>query len=349
MEPFISIVTGKQGRGNPNKPTHEFFTEIKTIALEVETLDDTDISTCASEILALAREHQGHRFDASYLEEHGGAYGIAVISLDTQLRARKYTMPVFRPTSHGGHVAFRTQKEIEAVVKITHDDIPIENAGAMELGLFAGKFKNLECLLIMPDTLEHPKLLRALELETKGDGTDTTTLVYLRLCDKLGLGRSPPHLSTGKFKFLFPGVAIDSSLVKPRSQKKRSAVGSGDSSDGKRMKGEPYANQKIYDVLNGKLDDTMRVSERAKGALYQTAKHFLLSLDGHFEEEEFSKAFCGYTHLPGHVLLDMLGNVDMIESITLTSMGDSSARDEVLRTVHDMYYIAHSMVDDSDA
>jgi hypothetical protein len=344
MEPTISIVTGKQGRTNANKPPHELLTEMKTIALDVETLGDDDILRISSNVLTLARDHQGHRFDASYMEEHGGAYGIAVIALDTQLNAREYTMPVFRPTSHGGHVAFRTQKEIENVVKITHDDVPIETAGAMELGLHVAKFRNIECILIVPDTLEHPKLFRALDLEVKGDGTDTTTLVYLRLCDKLGLGRSPPHLSTGKFKFLFPGMAIDTSQVKPRTTKKRAAddENAGTTSGTKRMKREESTDaRKTYEILNEMLDDAMRVSDAAKGALYQIAKHFLLAFDGHFGEEKFTETFKSFKHLPGSVLLDMFGNLDMVESITSTTVRDQSECDTILRSVHDMHYIAH--------
>lgn len=347
MEPIISIVTGKQGRTNANKPAYELLSEIRRIPLEIETLEDGDIEHMASDIIGLAQANQGHRFDQAYMDDHNGAYGIASIMLDTQLNARAWRMPVYRPTSHGGHVAFRTHDEIENVVKMTHDDIPIDTAGSKDLGLLAAKFQNMECILIMPDTLEHPKLLRALRLETKGDGSDTTTLVYLRVCDGLGLGRSPPHLSTGKFKFLFPGVPIDTSQVKPRAQKKRNA----DATDGSTSTNGTNAAEKrakvegnAYEILHKLLDDTVRGSAtNTKGASYQTAKQFLRSLDDAVGRDKCIETLSNYTHLPGPVVMDMFGNMDVIESIVASNIEEAHISEKILghtRALHDLVHTA---------
>jgi hypothetical protein len=342
MEPLVHVVTGKQGRTNANKPAHELLALYKNIAMDSEILLDFEIKEIAGKVLALARTHAGHRFDEAYMAAHDGAYGISAITIDTEYGVHAYTVPLFRPTSHGGHVLFRTGKEIENVLRVTRPDIKAEEAGGMELGLFASKFKGLDCLLIVPDTFDHPELFRALQLETKGDGTDTTTLVYLRLCDKLGLGRSPPHLSIGKFKFLFPGVELDTSLVKSKGTKRGRDVAPSSSA-------KPAGN--VWDVLESMLNESVRdlrnsgldmtsADYRAKSFLFGLAKHFLMSFDGIMGRETFNKVFAGYAQLPANIVLTTMGNKDIINGIIESNVDDMKIRNSLMQSV---YSYAHML------
>ena len=249
MTPLVHVVRGKRGPIDATKPAHELLELYKNIPIDEEYLSSQDISKIAEKVRDLVRASNGHRIDAEYMQNNDGAYGISTITIDAGMNAHAYTAPLYRPTSSRGHVFLRTGKEIEKVLKITHSDIPVQEAGERTLGLYVSKFKEYNCLLIVPDTFDTPELFRALDLETKGDGTDTTTLVTMKLCDGLGLGRSPPHVSIGKFKFLFPGVERDISQVK---KKKRShAEGPG----AVQAPVAPAPVRDTWDVLNAEFEE----------------------------------------------------------------------------------------------
>ena len=308
-EPLVHIVRGKQGRTNATKPSHELLELHKNIPMDEEFLMPFEIEEISAKVLDMARKYSGHRFDTEYMEANGGAYGISTITIDASNNVHAYTAPLYRPTSHGGHVLFRTGKEIENVLKITHSDVPVQEAGSKTLGLYVAKFKNYNCLLIVPDTFDTPELFRALELEKKGDGTDTTTLVTMKLCDGLGLGRSPPHVSIGKFKFLFPGVERDISQVK----KKRSHV----EGPGAAAPVQVVEEDDVWTVLNSMVAKSAALagSDDATNVLYRTAKHFLRTFDRMMGREEFNKVFKNFTRLPDELVIDTVGNKDIIAGI----------------------------------
>jgi hypothetical protein len=329
MEHHVEIVTGKQGRTNANKPSHELLAVLRTLDMDSGYLGDSELESIVDKVRGILQTHRGHRFDPQYMNAHDGAYGIRVIALDKEYNVHAYTMPVYRPTSHGGHVVFRTGKEIEKVLKITHSDVPIEEAGGMELGLFVSKFKDIDCLFIVPDTIDDPVLFRALDLEVKGDGTDTTTLVYLRLCDKLGLGRSPPHLSIGKFKFLFPGVALDTSLIKSKGTKRSREPTPPPPPP-------PSTVENTWDIMSSLLSDSIkhartydRESEiyKAKGFLYLLAQNFLEVFDIRVGRARFNTIFKDYVHLPVNIFLETMGNRSIIQSIIDTNIRDIQSRE----------------------
>lgn len=328
-----------------DNPAHELVVEKYSIPMSDETLLQQDIDEIASSIMDLARAHQGHRFDKEYMDTHDGAYGISTITLDTQLNPHAYTMKLYRPTSHGGHVAFRTGKEIEKILPITFDTLSTEDAGSQELMLMAAKFRDMECILLVPSELQHPRLYRALELDVIGNGTDTMAFMELRLCDGLGLGRSPPHVSTGKFKFLFPGVDIDTSQVKQRATKRQR--GTPTEHPTKREKN----GDDVLASLHIKIDDAMRVSNQAKKALHQMAKNFLSSFHGKAGHEKFGQTFTGYVTVPNPIILEIFGNLDIVENIVRTADIDQTACDDIIRDVHNIHYLAHMLnpvVDDDE-
>jgi hypothetical protein len=184
---------------------------------------------------------------------------------------------------------------------------------------------------VVPDTLDDPLLLRALGLETKGDGTDTTTLVYLRLCDKLGLGRSPPHVSTGKFKFLFPGVAIDKSQLKKKVSGKRAreeAV----------VAPEEAPSRSVWHTLDALLEESYRVAQSvdgggAKSILYRVAKRFLRSCFNMMDRNDFDEAFTDYTRLPVSLVLETMGNKQIIEGFINSNFSDAKVRHSMMRRI----------------
>lgn len=336
MEPLVHVVTGKQGRTNANKPSHELLALHKNIAMDSDYLFDFQIEDIVTKVKELTATHHGHRFDQSYMVHHDGAYGVRAIMIDNEYNVHTYTVPIFRPTSHGGHVVFRTGKEIESVLKVTHSDVPVEEAGGMELGLFVGKFKDLNCLLIVPDTLESFGLFRALNLETKGDGSDTTTLVYLRLCDKLGLGRSPPHLSIGKFKFLFPGVALDSSQVKSKKRPLPPPVVEEDDED-----------DKIWNAVHEMLENSFRktvgtVREgdfyRSKSFLFGLAKRFLALFNHKMGPDVFDAAFTPFTNLNEDAVLDTIGSKEVIKSVVNMHVDDAVMRETMWNVLNSFSY-----------
>ena len=328
MEPLVHIVAGKQGRMSVTKPSHELLAVEENLPLDTETLDECVIAEIAKKVLELAPKYSGHRFDEEYMAQNKGAYGISTLTIDTEYNVHPYVMPVFRPTSPGGHTVFRTALEIEKVLEITHADIPVENAGAMEIGLYMSKFKGLECVLIVPATMKNPKLFRALNLETKGDGSDTTTLVSVRLCDTLGLGRSTPRLSTGKFKFLFPGVPLDTSLVKSKKSKR------------KREESIEEVTQSAWDALNSMLSECVQKTRadgydkttpdyKAKSYLYLMAQRFLDIFDINVGRDRFEQVFAIYTSLPADICLETLGNKKVIRSIIESNVDDIQSRDSL--------------------
>ena len=344
MAPLVHIVAGKQGRVNPSKPSHELLAMEENLPLDTETLDDSRIAEIAKDVLELVSKHTGYHFDEEYMAQHEGAYGISTVTLDTEYNVHSYVMPVIRPTSSGGHVVFGKGDELKKILAITHRSIPIEEAGSQEIGVYMSKFKGSECVLIVPDMMKkHPKLLRALNLETKGDGSDTTTLVSVRLCDTLGLGKSMPRLSTGKFKFLFPGVSLDMSQVKPKGTKRVSEHVPDKASKQVRTQeqGTP-AWSTLHKMLSQAICSYDKTDEEynSKRALYLMARNFFEAYNWKLGRMNFETAFRPYMQLPLNLVLETLGKKHSIRNII-----ESTVRDTVNKKslIHDVFDYSHKM------
>ena len=329
-EPLVHIVRGKQGRTNATKPSHELLELHKNIPMDEEFLMPFEIEEISAKVLDMARKYSGHRFDTEYMEANGGAYGISTITIDASNNVHAYTAPLYRPTSHGGHVLFRTGKEIENVLKITHSDVPVQEAGSKTLGLYVSKFKNYNCLLIVPDTFDTPELFRALELEKKGDGTDTTTLVTMKLCDGLGLGRSPPHVSIGKFKFLFPGVERDISQVK-KKKKRSHAEGPGEAEAVEVL--ETVSD--VWDILHSKIARTTYARDgEEKRMLSRIAMHFMKTFETQLGRAHFNTAFEWFTRLDDKKVIGFLSERRVIDNVLKRYVRDTNHRHGMARLVN---------------
>ena len=325
----ISIAHGKQGRHDPAAPLADLLEVTDTVDANVDTLPESAIESIAATVRALAETHQGHRFDAEYMAEHDGAYGISTVFIDTQLNATHLLTPLFRPTSPGGHVFFRTKKMVSTVIERTHDDVPLAQAGSNDIYVCAGKFTGLECIVVIPDSLmHHPHLIRALDL----DGFDGARpcLASLRVCDGNGLGRSAPRVCCGKFKLLFPNAPMDTSLVasRKRPSKKRRA----DDNDPPPAAASVRAIN-VKDSLNAMLKAQYDMHPDTKGLLCCVAKNFIESLGFELDEATFNTKLGGFVALDPDVAVMLLGTIDMCHSIATSALNDARKVAHVMKTV----------------
>lgn len=193
---------------------------------------DTDMAT---KVLRRALEMhtlQGHRFDDEYVNANG-SYGINVVTINTAGEVGGYVAPLYRPTSPGGHVFLKNHVAVWDLVHMIYPAIEKADAATTAIYCEIAKFADLDVILVAPtghDILT-AELVYKLRLEAKGDGSDTTMLLRTRLCDAGGLARSPPHFSSSKFRFLFPGECIDLSVMKAKAPKRVAVVRADESDD----------------------------------------------------------------------------------------------------------------------
>lgn len=317
----LEVSTGKQGRTNPKKPAYKLLTVERKVTSDSETMDIERATILAEEIGAAARtlhDQGGHRFDAAFMEQHGGAYGINVIALDTNYTVHTIKTFLYRPTCPGGPVLFRTGREVERILKVTYPALKPEEAGGMTLGLRLGKFKDLDVVFMMPSSMpDHPVLMYKLNLERKGDGSNTCVLLSARLCDGMGLGRSPPHVSLGKYKFLFPGQPLDVSKVK-------SAV----------TKGTKRGAADIEGVLYEALGAHCKMSDAGRAQLYCLVFHFFRSFKSVLGDAAFDETFASYTSMPAPVVAGILLEKEMLRTITMAaSRNNRDSVDKIMGNV----------------
>ena len=325
MSSAVVVAGCTRGRRGPDVALEDRFFQEHVFPYESETLCDEDIRRVASEVLGLASRNQGHGLTPAYAAEHDGANAFSVVTIDTQLRAKAFESYMYPPTTSSGYKLFKTRENIMDLLEATHDSLDADTAGTMELHVYMAKFKDLDCILVVPDSVaaEHPKLIRELGLDTLNDGMDNTILMDIRVCDGQSLGKSAPYLSIGRFKFLFPGVAMDMSQVR---QKER--VGK------KRPAPKPLA---VNEQIISMLDDEYRVHGRAKRLLYTVARKFVETMHYFLDEHTFNEKMAGFTSITPAVVLSTLGNVTTCHTLATDAVVDVVARDRVIDAVQTMH------------
>jgi hypothetical protein len=233
------IFQGKRGRSSDTKPPYALLESISALkstppAEYTDEMNAVDIDM-ASRVLRRALEMhtlQGHRFDDEYMANQG-SYGINVVTINTAGEVGGFVAPLYRPTSPGGHVFLKNHVAVWDLVHIIYPLIEKADASTTAIYCEIAKFADLDVILVAPtghDILT-AELAYKLRLEAKGDGSDTTMLLRTRLCDAGGLARSPPHFSSSKFRFLFPGEHIDLSVMKAKAPKRVAVVRADESDD----------------------------------------------------------------------------------------------------------------------
>jgi len=301
-------------------------------------LDAATLESVTKKVRDILATHHGYRFDSAYMEAHGGSYGIPMIAIDIDYTVHASMMPLYRPTSSGGHVAFRTGQKIKDVLAMTQGDSI----------LYVSKFKDYECVLVTPNALNDPKLYNALNLETLGD---TIALMFLRVCDKFAVGKSQPKLAVGKFKFLFPGHIVDYSQVpKDKDETTKQKRKRGDETVDDLFQSPKTSEYTTKEELAEDLRNVIVKGRRAflykRTAEEYLARYHLSIFSSSFIEalmsfmptDEFLKAFTPYVDLIPAVALNVLGDRDMARLIVRSHVHNQAWKESMLKYIDTFNY-----------
>lgn len=303
--------------------------------IEYDMTPDTFIAAKAAAFNALAQANQGHSFDVTFMEENGGAYGISMIAIDENFNMAAMESYLYRPTSSGGHNLFRHREHIVEVLRATYSTLTPDKANAMNINLIMAASADFETIIIGPESLaSRPKLLRAMNLKTLSGGpNDDVVLFKVRLCDGKGLGKSSPRLCNGKFKFLFPGVPIDTSLVKSRKRSRPDPTPTAPTVP--TVPAVPTAPVDVKHQLRAIVKNEYMMSGDGRRVLHRVAYKFLVTLCGELDDATFDAKMGAYLNIEPAVLVGMFGSVTVCQTVAKAALDDESKVATVMHTVND--------------
>lgn len=235
----------------------------------------------------------GHSFQLA----EDGSYTVKMVAMNTKYEFATLGVPLFRPMHQGGHVMCKTAENIERVLKVIRDDLSAQQAGRTDVSIALFKFTGKDVLFACPTTHIVPELLHMLGLERTADGI---TGINTRLCDGKGLGRSVPHIAGVKFKFLFPNVEVDTSMLSAAKKKKKRARTADASEDGNANPGVLLA---LTEVLRAGSGGS--VKDRVRAVLL---RNFLEAYKAAFGDEVFDATFGTYASMSPPVVASIFGN-----------------------------------------
>jgi hypothetical protein len=217
----VVVLVSKPSHADMRRPLTSLISTGEYISPGIDTLDDATVDDVAAKITALANAHQGHRFDAEHVKNSGGSYEISAIVVDANFAAVPLKVPLRRPWSKPCHMFFDDKDGLVGMIAATHTT-SFEDAVGKDIGFFAAKFAGKDCILLGPEAISnHPKVIRALGLETWQDGNDNVAIVPLRIYGSEPLGKQSLRLGFGKFRFLFPDAPFDRSDYDEHMARKR--------------------------------------------------------------------------------------------------------------------------------
>ena len=320
FEKSVALFEGNRGRINYNE--EQALKDILHIkeAFEEIQIDDAEIQSIATNVQALLRTNTGYCFE----KNDQGAYTAPAITIDTSGNVHSYTLPLFSPTKGTSYMIFPKKAHLRQLLQITRDDLPLNSAGEQEIYLHLAKFKDMESLLIVPDSYKCPALFRALELETIND---TIALVSIRACDGNGLGRSRPQLCIGKFKFLFPGRAIERSPPKTPAENEHP-----DQRPAKRSR--PLTKEALLDGFEEMFESVCRARDAtftpmARNKMYAVGLHLVRWMGWRLTEKVFVDNFAPFLQLHPNAAFSALGNYEsavvLVKALVETTQMQSEA------------------------
>lgn len=331
--PGVVMMAGKHGRHNMKLPFNELLEVEETLRTEVDTMRDDDIDRIATKVRDLAARNQGHRFDTEYVEAYSGAYGISCIVIDTDFNVSPIIWELFRPTAPGGHVAFRSRENLTEILEFTYKDLTPKEADGEDLKLVLAASADAETVILGPESLtQHPKLLRAMGLKTmSGDPEDDVVAFYVRLCDGKGLGKSAPRICHGKFKFLFPGVAIDTTQVKSRKRTHAETVPPPPPA--------PVAPTGVKKKLRTIVKNEYLMNGGGRSLLHCVANKFLITLGETIGDDAvFDEKMGAYLNLDPDVMIPMFSNIRMCQTVAKAALSDDPEKvAAVVRSVREYH------------
>lgn len=326
--PAVVMMTGKQGRHDLKTPFANLLEVEETLRPEFDSMSDDDIDRIVNKVRDVVMRNQGHRFDAEHMEECGGAYAISCVAIDEDYNVTPFTGDLYRPKSAGGHVLFRNREHIKEIVEFTYPSLKPNEADSMEIKLVMAASANTDTVIMGPESLaRHPKLLRAMGLRTlTGNPEDDVVAFYVRLCDGKGLGKSAPRLCNGKFKFLFPGVAIDTSQVKSRKRARAESA-----PPPAPVPAEPVD---VKTELKAIVKRECMMSGAGRSILHSMAYKFLITLGEVMDDDAAFNAKMGaYLNIDPSVLIGLFGTVHTCQAVAKAAIDDADKVTGVMNTI----------------
>jgi len=318
----VALFEGNKGRINYNEEQAlGDILHVKELFEDVH-LKDTEIQTIASDVCTLLKSHHGYCFE----KNEQGAYTVPAITIDTSGKVHSYTLPLLPPTKGTSYMIFPKKAHLRQLLPITRDDLPLDKAGEHEICMHLAKFKDKECLLVVPDTYKCPALFRALDLETIDD---TIAIVSVRACDGNGLGRSRPQLCIGKFKFHFPGRPIE----RPPPRRENDTD---DQRPAKRAK--PLTKESLLESFEEMFENVCRTHDatftpQARNQMYAVGLHLLRWMAWRLAEKDFVRNFSPFLQLHPHAAFLALGTYDSAVALIKTLIETTIWQREGIRTV----------------
>lgn len=243
------------------------------------------------------------------------------IALNTAFEPTLYKVPVhLHKTS--GRMLLRTTEEVKKILRMTHDDTPLEKDGKDDpkvLHLYFAKFKAKECLFITPDSMCDPRIYNAFDLETVGD---TIGLMSVKACDASGYGRSRPILSIGKFNFLFPGHQIEPTKRAPAPKRPREL---GTKEEMLRDLEEMF--KKVGSENNAVF------SKEARSLCYGIGVQFVQWMAAKLDDETFVRVFAPYLEMHPNMAYSGLGRREDAIVAIKTHITDEETRAKGLKHI----------------
>lgn len=208
----VHLVKGRQGRVSGNrahKVTHTFTYNLEDNGHIPEFKRDR-----ARVILSQARLAQldgGHDLSTEKT--------VTAVIIDAMYIPTRVTIPLTAATGKTASGYYLSNKDaIENAIFAAYPDL--QEIDTKAVTLYFTTFRGVDVLFGFPLEAVDPALFFLLDLARFGDSVHDTMAVELSMKDTTYCGRSRPHISETKFKFLFPGMSPPSPPVRAKKQKR---------------------------------------------------------------------------------------------------------------------------------
>jgi hypothetical protein len=99
---------------------------------------------------------------------------------------------------------------------------------------------------------------------------------------------------------------------------------------------KPPPPRSVYEVINGMIDESGSAADsHAKDMLYRVAKKFIRSFYQMLGPEVFDDVFIEFIHLPSSIVLETMGNMNVITNIIDSNIGCPKTRISMIHSIEE--------------